>query len=331
MNRVKRPARDLSWLRQISSFGPARIILTANNFRLFDHLEKGGVTAAAAARALGTDLRATEILLDALTAIGLLKKAGMRYANESVASRHLVSGKPGYQGDILSHYSSLWDNWSGLDRVLKTGKPNRVSRDHTSFIMGMHNIASLKMKGLLQAIPMAGVKRVLDLGGGPGTYAMAFAAQGLDVTLMDYPETLKIARRVIREAGLQGRVRLRPGDFTRDDIGSGYDLILVSQILHAYGAGECLGLLRRCREALVPGGRVAVHEFLLTETRTAPLPGAIFAVNMLVNTRAGRTYTAGEIASWLKRAGFHGIMTTPTEDTVVISGRKRPAHNEPAD
>jgi predicted O-methyltransferase YrrM len=252
-----------------------------------------------------------------------LKKSGERYINEPVASRYLVSGRPGYQGDILRHYSGLWDNWSGLDHVLKTGKPNRVSRDHVSFIMGMHNIASLKNKSLLPAIPLAGVKRVLDLGGGPGTYAMAFAAQGLDVTLMDYPETLKIARKVIGEAGLRGKVRLRPGDFTRDDMGSGYDLILVSQILHAYGAGECLSLLRRCRKALAAGGRVVVHEFLLNETKISPLPGAIFAVNMLVNTPAGRTYTAGEISSWLKKAGFHGITTKPVEDTVIISGRKK--------
>ncbi len=86
---------------------------------------------------------------------------------------------------------------------------------------------------------------------------------------------------------------------------------------------ECLGLLRRCREALAPGGRVVVHEFLLNEAMTSPLPGAIFAINMLVNTTAGRTYTAGEIASWQKRAGFQEITTIPIEDTVVISGRKK--------
>jgi len=188
---------------------PARIILTANNVRLFDHLEKVGLTAAATARVLGTNPRATKYFwMPSPPSAWLRRPSDGMPMNRCLAP--LVSGRPGYQGDILRHYSSLWDNWSGLDRVLKTGKPNRVSRDHTSFIMGMHNIASLKRNSLMRAIPMAGLKRVLDLGGGPGTYAMAFAAQGLDVTLMDYPETLKIARRVIRESALPGRVRLRP-------------------------------------------------------------------------------------------------------------------------
>lgn len=323
MSSGRAEGRDLAWLRQVSSFGPARIILTANDVRLFDLLEGRGLTAAAAARALKADLRASEIILDALAAIGLLKKDGGRYANQSVASKHLVSGKPGYQGDILRHYSSLWDNWSGLTRVLKTGKPNRVSRDHTAFIMGMHNLASPKVEEVLQAIPLAGVRRVLDLGGGPGTYSMAFAKKGMDVTLMDYPETLKIARRVVGDAVPRGKVRFLAGDFTRDEIGSGYDLVLISQILHAYGVAECLSMLKRCRAALTPGGRVVVHEFLLEETRTSPLPGAIFSVNMLVNTAAGRTYTAGEIGSWLKKAGFKDITLKPLDVTVVISGARR--------
>ncbi len=322
MTRPK-PVRDLPWLRQISSFGPSRIVLTANNFRIFDHLEGRGKTARALSMLLQSDLRATEILLDSLVAIGLLRKEGVLYRNDPVASRYLISGKEGYQGDILRHYSSLWDNWSGLDRVLKTGKPFRRAHDHASFILGMHNLASLKTGKALAAIPLMGVRKVLDLGGGPGTYSMAFARRGLDVTLMDFPETLAISRKLIKESGLQKKIRLLAGDFTTDDLGKGYDLIFISQIFHAYAVKDCLAMLRKCRSALTPGGRVVVQEFMLDETRTAPVIGALFSINMLVNTAAGRSYTTGEISSWLKKTGFINISTSPLDETVLISGRKK--------
>jgi hypothetical protein len=158
--------KDLSWLRQVSSFAASRIILTANNFRIFDHLVFPGKTAQLLSRRISADARATELLLNSLVAIGLLEKKKGVYRNTPVASRYLVSGKPGYQGDILRHYSTLWDNWSGLDTVLKTGKPNRTARDHEAFILGMHNLALLKVRNVLAALDLRGAKRVLDLGGG---------------------------------------------------------------------------------------------------------------------------------------------------------------------
>ena len=113
--REARDGKDLKWLRQVSSFASARIILTANNFRIFDLLEGKGKTAGALAKAISTDGRATGLLLNSLAAIGLLEKEGTRYRNSPVASKYLVQGKHGYQGDILNHYDVLWDNWSGLD------------------------------------------------------------------------------------------------------------------------------------------------------------------------------------------------------------------------
>ncbi len=315
--------KDLAWLRLISSFAASRIILTANNFRFFDHLSLPGKTARALARKLSVDVRAAEMLLDSLVAIGLLRKKGFTFCNTPVATRYLFSGKPDYQGDILRHYSTLWDNWSGLDTVLKTGKPHRKSHDHESFILGMHNLASLRTEGFMSALDLSGVTSVLDLGGGPGTYSMALAKKCKEITLMDFPETLKIAKKVIDKAGLSKRIKLLPGDFTRDDMGSGYDLILISQILHAYDEKACIAMLRKSFQALNPGGRAVVQEFPLDETRTSPLPSAIFAINMLVHTTGGNTYTPKEMLGWMKKAGFINIKTTMLEETVLIEGRKK--------
>jgi ubiquinone/menaquinone biosynthesis C-methylase UbiE len=322
MNKASQP-KHLILLRQVSSFTTSRIILTANNYRMFDHLEGSGRTAASLARIISADKRATELLLDSLVGVGLLRKATGFYRNTPATSRYLVRGKPDYQGDILRHYSVLWDNWSGLDKVLKSGKPYKKSFDHKSFILGMHNLASQRVKSLMNSINVKGVRNLLDLGGGPGTYAMAFAKKNIHVTLMDYPETLRIARRLIKDAGLTGKIKLLPGDFTRDPIGNHYDLILISQIFHAYSEKESREILKQCRRALNPGGRVVIHEFFINEDRTSPPFSAIFAINMLVNTTGGRTYTPNEMSSWMKKTGFSGISKKVMDDTVLVTGTKK--------
>lgn len=321
--RKEEDAKDINWLRRISSFAPARIILTANNFRIFDRLEGKGKTAEEVSHKISADRRATGLLLNSLTAIGLLEKEGNRFRNSSVASRYLVKGKPGYQGDILSHYSVLWDNWSALDTVLKTGKPQRRSHDHRSFILGMHNLALLRVKKVIGNINLEGVRRALDLGGGPGTYSMAFARKGIEVTLFDYPDTLKISGRLIKEAHLERAIGLQPGDFTEDEWGDNFDLVFISQILHAYGPEQCIAMLKKCYDSLRPGGRVVVQEFLLDENRTSPPKGALFAINMLVNTPGGRTYTVKEISSWMKKARFTALSHKILDDAVLISGTKK--------
>ncbi len=315
--------RDIGWLRRISAFSPSRIILTSNNYRIFDYLDGRGRTAAALSKIIRTDGRATELLLNSLAAIGLLEKRGGNYRNAWVASRYLVKGKADYQGDILTHNDVLWDNWSGLDEVVKTGRPYRKAHDHESFILGMHNLALQKVKGVMKNLDLKGMKKVLDLGGGPGTYSLAFAKKKMDVTLLDFPDTLRISKRVITSAGMEKDIRLLPGDFMKDKLGSGYDMIFISQIFHAYGPDECTALLRKCRASLQKGGRVVVQEFYLEESRTSPLQGAVFAINMLVNTPHGRTYTPNEMSAWMKRAGFTGIAKKILDETVLMIGTKK--------
>lgn len=316
-------SRDLNWLRGISSFTTSRIILTANNFRIFDHLDGKGKSASIVSKAIAANARAAELLLNSLTAIGLLEKNGSLYRNSGVASKYLVHGKPDYQGDILMHNDVLWENWSGLDVVLKTGRPYRKAHDHTSFILGMHNIASQRADDIVASIKLAGVKKILDLGGGPGTYSMAFAKKGVAVTLFDYPDTFRISRKLIKGAGLEKKVKLMPGDILKSCWGEGYDMVFISQIFHAYSAEECISMLKKSHDCLNPRGRVVVQEFYIEESRTAPLQGAIFAINMLVNTPKGRTYTVREMSSWMKKTGFEDIVHKNLNETVLVTGTKK--------
>ncbi len=320
----KKHHKDLIWLRQVSSFTSSRIILTANNYRVFNHLDGKGKTSSSLSKAIFTDRRATELLLDSLVAIGILKKTKNYYRNSAIASKYLVSGKPDYQGDILRHYDTLWDNWSGLDKVIKTGRPHKKSQNHESFILGMHNIATQKLKEVIRTIKLKGVKSLLDLGGGPGTYSLAFAKKKINVTLMDLPDTLKISKRLIKEAGPQKNITLLPGDFMKDNLGNNYDIVFISQIFHAYSVEECLSILRKSYNSLAPGGKVVVQEFYLDETRTYPPMGSVFAINMLVNTPKGRSYTVGEMSSWMKKTGLTEITNKIIDDTVLITGKKTP-------
>ncbi|TAN37902.1 MAG: methyltransferase domain-containing protein [Nitrospirae bacterium] len=314
---------DLAGLRKLYlGFIASRVVLTANNLGVFDSLKKPA-TAEAIAKKLGIDNRGASILLDALTGIGLAAKSRDRkYRNTTVSRRYLVRGAPLYQGDIVRHASSMWENFSGLDEVVRTGKSARRGRDHEAFIRGMHNLTLLRTKGLLKAIGLKGVHTMLDLGGGPGTNAMAMAKQGVNATIFDLPATIAIARKVARQEGVSG-LRFIEGDFHVDDIGSGYDLILISQIFHAYSPGENMDLLSKCRKALNPGGRVVVQEFPINDALTAPPHSALFSVNMLAGTKSGRCYSPREMKNWLIKTGFGSIRVRNLEETVIVEGRAK--------
>lgn len=316
-----KPLERAKELRRLwNGFWQSRVLLTANNLGVFDYL-KSRKTASEIAKTLKLDKRATEILLDALTGLGLLKKSSNRYKNSSISDKFLTKDSPYYQGDIIKHADVLWNNWSGLDDIIKTGKPNRKAHDHDAFIKGMHNIASLKAKDVVKAIDLNGVKKAIDLGGGPGTYSIEMAKKGISVVIFDMPDTIRIAREIIRKTKIRN-IEFIEGDFISDSIGSGYDLVFISQVLHAYSEKECLGIIRKSRSALNKGGRIIIQEFYISKDRTNPLQSALFSVNMLVNTNGGRCYAPFEIKKWLLRAGFKGIKEYILDDSALISGTK---------
>jgi len=311
--------KEVMKLREIwSGFRSARVLMTANNYRVFDLLTKPQSTRAIS-QELKTDLRATEILLDALTGLGLLKKAADKYRNTAVSNRFLVQGNTLYQGDIIRHADYLWKNWSDLDQIVKTGKPGQRARDYEAFILGMHNLAILKAKDVMKAIGLKEVKTALDLGGGPGTYSVEMAKRGVKVTLFDSPAAIEIAKRLIGEKNMKG-ISFMSGDFTVDDIGQGYGLVFISQVLHSYSKEDNFLILRKCAKALDRNGTVVIQEFYISGDRTHPVQSALFSVNMLVNTQAGRCYPTKEIKGWLSKSGLNNIHEKPMDDTVLIIG-----------
>ena len=177
------------------------------------------------------------------------------------------------------------------------------------FIAAMHQNAALRAPLVVQAVGTTGVKRLLDVGGGSGAYSIAFARSSpeLSAEVFDLGTVVPIADRHIADAGLGDRVRTRVGDLTRDALGTGYDLVLLSAICHMLGPDGNRDLLGRARAALVPGGRVVIQDHVMEEDKTAPRAGALFAINMLVGTPSGGTYSEAEYRAFLENAGFSEV------------------------
>jgi predicted O-methyltransferase YrrM len=251
-----------------------------------------------------------DILLHALAAIGLLEKRGDRFVNGPLAAGFLSAGSPHDRRAALRHTASLWHRWSALTECVKSGRPapreGDGGADPRAFIAAMHNNAAGRAAQVLAALDLAGARRALDLGGGSGAYAIALAraVPGLAVVVLDLPEVVPLTEGYVAEAGLSDRITVRSGDLATGAFGTGFDLVLLSAVCHMNGPAENADLLRRAAAALVSGGRLVVHDYVLEPDRTAPRAGAVFAVNMLVNTETGGNYTEAEYFAWLAAAGL---------------------------
>jgi len=299
----------------IRGFQESRALLTAIELDAFTAIGAGADAAAVAAR-LGTDARATEMLLNALAAMGMLMKRDAVFHNSPLAARYFVAGSADDARAGLLHTVHLWPRWSTLTDCVRAGTSVTLreteERDDAwtqAFIAAMHRNARERAALVVQAVGTAGVKRMLDVGGGSGAYSIAFAqaSEALRAEILDLATVAPIAQKHIEQAGLAGRVKTRVGDLRTDKLGDGYDLILISAICHMLSPEENRDLLRRCYAALTSRGRVVVQDFVLDPDKTAPKFAALFALNMLVGTRGGSSYSYEEYTAWLRDAGFADV------------------------
>ncbi|MFH1139281.1 MAG: methyltransferase [Pseudomonadota bacterium] len=291
-------------------FMESRIFLTAAELDLFSLLADQPRTAAEAAAQAGGSLRAMTYLLDALSALGLLQKAKEKYQTPPDLAPWLKADSPQTVLPMVLHMAGLWKTWSELTERVKNNAPlPHRKRDETqlkAFIGAMHVVAAPLADLIVGRLDLSGIKTVLDVGGGSGAYAMAFlkAAPGIRVTLFDLPEVLELAAERLGQAGLLDRVDLVRGNFYHDNLPPGRDLALLSAIIHQNSPEQNLDLFRKAHDALKPGGRIVIRDHVMAPDRVSPKSGAVFAINMLVNTSGGGTFTFEEIEGWLKEAGF---------------------------
>ncbi len=314
-------------------FWQASTLHAAVKLDIFSAIDAGARSAMDVAEAIGADARAMGMLLNALAAMELLNKKAETFANTELSRRFLVRTSPDYIGYIIGHHHHLVAGWQRLDEAVRTGKPVRGADSfddpevRRNFLMGMFNLASLLAPQVAERIDLAGRRRLLDLGGGPGTYAVHFCRRNtaLEAVVYDRPETRPFAQEIIARYGMEDRIAFQAGDYTAETLSGRYDVVWVSHILHAENPSTCAALMAKIHAVLTPGGLVLIHDFLLAESRDAPLFPALFSLNMLQGTAAGQAYSRGQVESMLRAAGFSGLTAVTLEspnDSGIVAATK---------
>lgn len=289
------------------AFMESRVLLTGAELDLFTLVAAKPLSAQQMAERIGADLRALTIVLDALAAMGLLVKENDTYQTEPSAARMLSADSPTSILPMIRHSADLWDRWGQLTH--RVAGPREKEKSMRAFIGAMDVIGNTLAPRIVSLVGSLGARRLLDVGGASGTYTIAFlkAEPQMRATLFDLPPVIDIARERVSTAGMLDRVTLVAGDYRKDPLPAGHDLAFVSAIIHQNSPAENMTMFRKIFAALEPGGRIVVRDHILSPGRTHPRSGALFAVNMLVGTEGGNSYTETEIRDALEQAGFVGV------------------------
>lgn len=298
-----------------ASFQKSRILLSGFELDIFTNIEEAGSTGTQIATRLQLDVHACERLMNALVSLGFLSKENQLFFNTADSFKFLSKKSADYMGGLM-HTNHLWNTWSNLTRVVKTGKsanPTEInvrSEDWLfSFISAMHDRAKKQAPQQVGNIDLTGIKTLLDIGGGSGAYSMAFVAgkPGLEATVFDLPNVVPITQHFIEQEGYSGKIKTVAGNYTIDKLPAGFDLMFLSAVIHSNSLEVNLDLLKKCYLSLNNGGRIVIQDWIMNHDRTLPLSGAVFAVNMLVGTEAGDCFTEHEVTEMLQVAGFNNI------------------------
>lgn len=302
---------------------------------VFTQLDNGPVPAETVASRVGSDPRGLSMLLHALVALGLLEKQGEAFVATPFAASYLSRNSHEYLGHIIMHHHHLMASWANLDQAVRTGKPVRervshedVESSRESFLMGMFNLAMQLAPRVVPQIDLSGHRRLLDIGGGPGTYAIHFCKQNpdLEAVICDLPTTRSFAEKTVAHFDLSDRIGFIDIDFEKDELPEGFDVAWLSHVLHGIGPDACGHLLKKAVKVLEPGGMVLVQEFILDDTRDAPVFPALFSLNMLLGTPDGQSYSEGEIVAMLQKAGATDVRRLPIQlpnGAGIIAGTKK--------
>jgi len=327
---------DFSYLDNLSgAYAESRILHAAVELNIFDTIGDKGMSTEDAAAKLHTDERATGLILNALTAMNLLKKEDNLFYLNDLSKKYLLSTSEACYAGMIRFESSMWNVWEGLSKAIRTGQPARTpdmyqtNRDNTEcFIMAMHHLVSARGDAtyLAEKLNMEGVNSLLDIGSGPGTYPVAIYKRhpGISISIFDLPGTLDITRKVLEKEGIRPRIKLISGDYNKDPLPQGFDVIFLSNIIHGEDEDANSNLMQKIYCSLNPGGRVIIKDHIMDDSLTKPVCGAIFSIYMLLTTK-GRDYGYHEVQKWLEDAGFIDITREDLPQpmsSAIVCGKK---------
>jgi len=296
---------------------------------IFTTIGDGSMACEMIAEKINADTDAVERLLNALVAMKLLEKKGDVFLNTEDVGRFLRKDSKAYLGYMILHHHHLVESWSKMDEAVLTGKPVRTRSSFNdasvreAFLMGMFNNAMLQAPPLVETFDLSGYQTLLDMGGGPGTYAIHFCLQNPQLTaaVFDLPTTQPFAEKTIAQFGLTDRISFVAGDYVTESVQGQYDVVWMSHILHGEGPDDCQNMIQKAAAVLESGGMLILHDFILDDTGDAPLFATLFSMNMLLGTPDGRSYTEQELVYMMKQAGLSEIQRTsyqgPTESGIL--------------
>jgi precorrin-6B methylase 2 len=299
-------------LRSESSYWRSCILIAAAHLDLFAWIGKQKKTLKALSSHFGGSAAGWEIFLNALCGMGLMRKRGDHYANGAFAVRCLARDDASF---LLSGHDA-WQSWGGLAAVLvagerpKTQEPFESDRKKAERLLRSLDLDAREIAPyLIKKLPLSRSQTLLDVGGGLGTFSVAFCHRypRLRATLIEHPRVLPLARRAVEKAGMARRVQVVGADFSRDALPQGFDTVFVSNVLHAHSTAENQSLLLKLQRCLNPHGQLIVRDVFMNRQRTAPEWGTLFSVLLLLHTPQGRCYALDEIHAWLRQAGFSRI------------------------
>jgi ubiquinone/menaquinone biosynthesis C-methylase UbiE len=296
-------------------YAPPIMISTAVELGVFDALDKGPKTPAELAKSLNASERGLRSLMNGLTGFEFLSKDGDRYSLTPESSTYLVSSKPSYYGALYRRLCSRHlQGWLHLADAVRTGRPVQDAIDtpkadefFKELVPSLFPVNYAPAQALAKALTFsAGQPRVLDLAAGSGVWGIAVAQQHPQarVTAVDLEGVIPVTRETVARFGLEKRFDFVTGDVLKADLGTGHSLAIIGHLLHGLGAKESQHLIRRVADALAPGGTIAIAEYLVKKDRTGPPFALVFAVNMLLHSTEGDTFSFEEISGWLREAGF---------------------------
>jgi len=300
-------------LRELANaFRESRVLLSAVELKIFTLLDKHMMTSQELAQKIEADSRATDRLMNALCAMGILKKVHEKFYNTDLSSKYLVEGKPDFMGNLY-HTNNLWYTWSYLtESILKgtsfKGDQNKKDKDDwvAAFIEAMHYRGVHQGKILSMMIDLTNVNTMLDVGGGSAAFSIEIVKKNSSVkaTVLDLPHVIPLTKKYVEEAHLSANFYFIEGDYLTKDFSGPYDLILLSAIVHINSFEQNKMLIQKCADALNKNGMIIINDFVMNEDRTQPSYGALFSLNMLVGTANGDTYTENEMKEWFEAGGI---------------------------
>lgn len=305
---------------------------------VFSLLEDSKRTSTEVARSIEASPRYVQAFLDSCVSLELLEKRGDTYSNSNLASKFLAKGKKEYVGDHALHHTNTWAAWGQLDEIVKEGKTLLpfetgyvdAATYWNDYMIGQHNrAASGQAYYLVENVDLRSRRKLLDLGGGAGSYSIALcdANPELKAVILDQKEPLSIAKTLVDENNLQARITLQEGDFLETELGTGYDVALISGVVLIQSEEKSRRLVRRALDALVPGGMVIIQDYMRVDhSPERSKLDTLEDMYVLVSFDPGAGNREGaEVSSWLEDVGYQNIemIALPTQLALITAEKPR--------